>query len=221
VISVVVADDQELIRSAVRELINQEADLQVVAEATTGVDAVAAARAVAPDIVLMDIRMPLMDGIEATSQICSDPALQNVRIVILTTFEEDEYIVDALRAGASGFLGKGTEPGELLRGIRTVHAGERLLSPVATRALIDRYVTRRSGTPADLESLRALTKREMQVLELVGRGMSNSEIADQLFISPTTTKTHVNRTMTKLHAHDRAQLVIVAYESGLITPSGS
>jgi DNA-binding NarL/FixJ family response regulator len=221
VISVVVADDQQLIRSAVCELIDQEPDLQVVAQATTGLEAVAAARAVAPDIVLMDIRMPVMDGIEATGQICGDPALQNVRIVILTTFEEDEYIVDALRAGASGFLGKGTEPGELLRAIRTVHAGERLLSPVATRALIDRYVTRRTGTPPDLDSLRVLTKRELEVLELVGRGMSNSEIAARLFISPTTTKTHVNRTMTKLHAHDRAQLVIVAYESGLVTPSGS
>jgi DNA-binding NarL/FixJ family response regulator len=220
VISIVVADDQELIRSAVRELINQEPDMQVVAEATTGAEAVAAARENAADIVVMDIRMPVMDGIEATRQICSDPALQNVRIVILTTFEEDEYIVDALRAGAGGFLGKGTEPGGLLRGIRTVHAGERLLSPVATRALIDRYVNRRGNSP-DLETLRALTKRELEVLELVGRGMSNGEIAEQLFISPTTTKTHVNRTMAKLHAHDRAQLVIVAYESGLITPSGS
>ena len=220
-IGVVVADDQELIRSAVRELINQEPDLQVVAEATTGVEAVAAAREFGPDIVLMDIRMPLMDGIEATAQICGDPALQDVRIVILTTFEEDAYIVDALRAGASGFLGKGTEPGELLRGIRTVHAGERLLSPVATRALIDKYVTRGNGSAPDLESLRALTNREREVLELVGRGMSNGEIAERLFISPTTIKTHVNRTMAKLHAHDRAQLVIVAYESGLITPSGA
>jgi DNA-binding NarL/FixJ family response regulator len=219
-ISVAVADDQELIRSAIRELIAQEPDMTLIAESIDGAQAISVAVSERPDVILMDIRMPGVDGIEATRRICSDPALASVRVLILTTFEEDDYIVQALRAGASGFIGKGTDAHDLMKAIRVVHQGETLLSPTATRSLIDRYVLGRSPTSQHPESMSALTGREREVLALVGRGLSNQEIAQELTISPTTTKTHVNRIMTKLSAHDRAQLVIHAYESGLVSPTG-
>lgn len=218
--TVLLADDQSLIRSAVRALIESSPDLTVVGEATNGQEALEQVRLLRPDVVLMDIRMPIMDGIEATKQICNDPDLSEIRVLVLTTFEEDEYIVDALRAGASGFIGKGTEPTALIQAIATIHAGESLLSPVATRLLVDRYVraappkARTHTTP--VAGLDELTDREREVLLLVAAGLSNSEIAERLFISPSTAKTHVNRIMTKLYAHDRAQLVIAAYQSGLV-----
>ena len=220
-VSVLLVDDQTLIRTAVRALVDGSPDLAVVGEAVNGQDALERIRLLHPDVVLMDIRMPIMDGIEATRQICSDPALSAVRVLVLTTFEEDEYIVEALRAGASGFIGKGTEPAALIQAISTVHAGESLLSPVATRLLVDRYIRTEPGgrsrpAPAPVAGLDELTEREREVLLLVATGLSNPEIADRLVISPSTAKTHVNRIMTKLYAHDRAQLVIAAYEGGLV-----
>jgi DNA-binding NarL/FixJ family response regulator len=220
-ISVLLADDQELIRSAVRTLVEFAPDLAVVGEAADGEEAVSLARRVRPDVVLMDIRMPNKNGIEATAEICADPDLADVRVLILTTFEEDEYVVEALRAGASGFIGKGTSTSDLLDAIHTVHAGESLLSPHATQVLIDRYIRPApheqldQGPPRELEEL---TDREREVLLLVAQGFSNTEIAEQFVISPATVKTHVGRIMTKLYAHDRAQLVIAAYESGLRIP---
>lgn len=217
-ISVLVVDDQTLIRQAVKDILTTESDIFVVGEAADGREASTRAGELRPDVVVMDIRMPLMDGIEATAAICAAQGLENTRVLILTTFEEDEYLVSALRAGASGFVGKGAEPEDLVRAVRAVHAGDALLSPLATRNLIDRFV---SGPPAGAQpapQLEGLTGREREVLLLVGRGRSNQEIADTLFISPLTAKTHVNRIMTKLHAHDRAQLVIISYESGLVLP---
>lgn len=220
-IRVLVVDDQPVIRTAVTGLIAHERDLEVVGEAAGGRDAVHRARRLRPDVVVMDIRMPDGDGIGATREICADPALGRTRVLILTTFEEEEYVVDALRAGASGFIGKGADPDEIVAAVRTVHAGEALLSPRATRALIDRYarIGRSAATtsrpPVDLTSL---TERESDVLIRVAQGLSNAEIAEVLVISPLTAKTHVNRIMTKLGAHDRAQLVIAAYEGGLVTP---
>lgn len=218
-ITVVIADDQELIRSALRGLITHEPDMVLVGEAANGDEAVALARQHGPSVVLMDIRMPVTDGIAATGLICGDPALSEVRVLILTTFEQDDYIVQALQAGASGFIGKGAESADLLKAIRTIHRGDSLLSPVATRSLIDRFIHHRAAPVASTGALAALTDRETQVLELVGRGLSNQDISGRLVISPTTTKTHVNRIMTKLDAHDRAQLVIHAYENGLVTRS--
>lgn len=220
-ISVLVVDDQALIRQAVAGILASEV-ISVVGQSENGLEAVAATRELAPDVVLMDIRMPELDGIEATKRICSDPALQHTRVLILTTFEEDEYVVSALRAGASGFIGKGAEPDDITRAVIAIHAGEALLSPLATRALIRRALDAEQGSGyAPLQQaaeLKTLTEREYEVLQLVGRGLSNAEIAESLFISPHTAKTHVNRIMTKVHAHDRAQLVILAYESGLIAP---
>jgi DNA-binding NarL/FixJ family response regulator len=215
-ITVLIADDQELIRSALRGLITHEPDLVLVGEAANGADAVALARQHRPSVVLMDIRMPETDGIAATGLICGDPELAEVRVLILTTFEQDDYIVQALQAGASGFIGKGAESADLLKAIRTIHRGDSLLSPVATRSLIDRFIHHRAAPVASPGTLGSLTERETQVLALVGRGLSNQEISGRLVISPTTTKTHVNRIMTKLDAHDRAQLVIHAYENGLV-----
>lgn len=215
-ISVLVVDDQVLIRQAVVDILTDADDIEVVGEAINGLEAVEIAGARHPDVVLMDIRMPELDGIGATEQICADPALTAVRVLILTTFEEDEYVVAALRVGASGFIGKGSEPEDIVRAVRAVHAGDSLLSATATRALISRYVP--PALPVDRAMLAALTEREEEVLLLVARGRSNQEIADALFISPHTAKTHVNRIMTKLGVHDRAQLVIVAYETGLLTP---
>ncbi|WP_326550517.1 response regulator transcription factor [Micromonospora sp. NBC_01813] len=222
--TVLVVDDQSLIRQAVTAILTDDGRISVVGEAVNGTQAVALAASLRPDVVLMDIRMPELDGIGATSAICADPALAETRVLILTTFEEDEYLVAALRAGASGFIGKGSEPEDLVRAVRAVHAGDALLSPTATRSLIERYVLP-APTPATVggslvvpESLGQLTDREREVLLLVARGRSNQEIAQELVISPHTAKTHVNRIMTKLYAHDRAQLVVLAYESGLLTP---
>lgn len=220
--TVLVVDDQSLIRQAVTDILTGQGGIEVVGEARDGREAVTAARALHPDVVLMDIRMPELDGIGATSEICADPALAGTHVLILTTFEEDEYLVAALRSGASGFIGKGAEPEEIVHAVRAVHAGDALLSPTATRNLITKYVLGTPASPsADLPAPRGydqLTEREQEVFLLVARGRSNHDIADDLFISPLTAKTHVNRIMTKLHAHDRAQLVILAYESGLLSP---
>lgn len=220
-VRVLVADDQPLIRSAISDLVGQEPDLELVGECPDGAQAVATVRRERPDIVLMDIRMPGMDGIEATRLICDDPRSATTRVVILTTFEEDELVARALHAGASAFVGKGADPGYVLEAIRTVHQGNALLSPVATRALIGRFrrfPVRDRELWAQRESdLGTLTARELEVLTLVGMGFSNDEIAEHLVISAHTAKTHVNRTMTKLRVHDRAQLVIVAYEHGFVS----
>ncbi|WP_295780163.1 response regulator transcription factor [uncultured Microbacterium sp.] len=216
---VLVVDDQALIRTAVRDLLDAQTRIDVVGEATDGEEAVALAAALRPDVVVCDIRMPRMDGIEATERICADPALSETRVLILTTFEEDDYVVAALRAGASGFIGKGAEPEQIVHAVLTVDEGGALLSPVATRAMIEKYVRRAPTTaPRDAPSLAMLTEREREVLALVARGRSNDEVAASLYISPHTAKTHVKNTMLKLGAHDRAQLVIAAYESGLLVP---
>ncbi|MFF5917113.1 response regulator [Streptomyces flavochromogenes] len=224
-IRVLLADDQALLRSAFKVLVNSEPDMEVVGEAADGAQAVALARSERADVVLMDIRMPGTDGLAATRMITADPELSDVRIVMLTTFEVDEYVVQSLRAGASGFLGKGAEPEELLGAIRIAHAGEALLSPAATKGLIATFLAQ--GPGADVmgeegrgrtERLAALTAREREVLVLVAGGLSNDEIAERLDVSPLTVKTHVNRAMAKLGARDRAQLVVTAYESGLVRP---
>ncbi|MBA2947559.1 response regulator transcription factor [Streptomyces himalayensis] len=220
-IRVLLADDQALLRATFRILIDSCADLEVIAEAPDGKEAIELTRAHRPDIVLMDIRMPGTDGLAATSAVCSDPDLSATRVLILTTFETDEYVAQALRAGASGFLGKDVGADELLSGIRTVAAGDSLLSPVATRALITRFLT----TPepgnhlAPPEHLSALTDREREVMALAAEGKSNNEIAEELFVSPLTVRTHVHRAMPKLDARDRAQLVVIAYQSGLVRPT--
>lgn len=220
-IRVLVVDDQFLIRRAVSELLGDADDIEVVGTATDGRDGVELSRRLHPDVVIMDIRMPELDGIAATTEICADPDLSDVRVLILTTFDEDEFLVAALRAGASGFVGKGAEPDEIARAVRAVHLGDALLSPVATRNLIDRFLASGAGpATGSIPDVAQLTEREREVLLLVARGRSNQEIAEDLYISPHTAKTHVNRIMTKLHAHDRAQLVIVAYESRLLTPGG-
>ncbi|TQN44155.1 LuxR family two component transcriptional regulator [Blastococcus colisei] len=219
-IRVLIADDQALIRAGFRALIDSADDLEVVGEAATGDEAVAMARSTRADVVLMDIRMPGTDGLAATGRIAGDDDLAGVRVLVLTTFEADEYVVQALRAGASGFLGKGVLPAELLAGIRIVAAGEALLSPAATRSLISRFLQqpadsggRATGSP---ERLTVLTEREREILALVAHGLSNEDIAVRLVVSPLTVKTHVNRAMTKLGVRDRAQLVVVAYQSGLV-----
>lgn len=216
-ITVLVVDDQPLIRQAVADILDGHDDI-VVEQAVDGVEAISKATAARPDVVVMDIRMPHLDGIAATDRICADPQLASTRLLILTTFEDDEYVVAALRAGASGFIGKGAEPEDIVRAVRAVHDGDALLSPAATRALITRY----TATPTvpnlhAIPELAELTEREREILVLVAQGLSNQEIATKLVISPHTAKTHVNRIMNKVHAHDRAQLVIIAYESGLIT----
>ncbi|MGW7055807.1 response regulator [Streptomyces sp. NPDC054887] len=223
-IRVLLADDQALLRSAFRVLVDSEPDMEVVGEAADGAEAVALARSLRADVVLMDIRMPGTDGLAATRMISEDPDLAGVRVVMLTTFEVDEYVVQSLRAGASGFLGKGAEPDELLNAIRIAAAGEALLSPVATKGLIAKFLAQ-GGTSDDGEAagpradrLSALTVREREVLVHVAGGNSNDEIAEQLAVSPLTVKTHVNRAMAKLGARDRAQLVVFAYESGLVRP---
>jgi DNA-binding NarL/FixJ family response regulator len=218
VIRVALADDHALVRAGFSVLLDAEPGFEVVGVATDGREAVELARAQRPHVVLMDIRMPEIDGIEATRQIAADPALDEVRVLILTTFELDEYIVDALRAGASGFLIKDTEPAELVRAVKVVAGGESLLSPSVTRRLIGEFVGRPSASPPPGPALEVLTDREREVLALVGGGLSNDEIAAELYISVATARTHVSRAMTKLHARDRAQLVVTAYESGLVTP---
>ena len=219
-IRVLVVDDQPLVRQAVRDILI-DGGIEVVGEAANGREAVAAAHATTPDVVVMDIRMPELDGIAATAQILSTPLSTTTRVLILTTFEEDDYVVAALRAGASGFIGKGAEPDDIVSAVRLVHRGEALLSSAATRALIERSVLPQHPR-ADAwqsEPMRRLTEREREVLLLVAGGASNQDIAEGLVISPHTAKTHVNRIMSKLHARDRAQLVIQAYESGLVIPS--
>ena len=219
-VRVLLADDQPAIRAGFRMLLNSTEDLTVVAEAATGREAVAGARATRPDVVVMDIRMPDMDGLEATRLITADSDLAGTRVLVLTTFELDEYVFEALRAGASGFLGKGVGPDELIGAVRLVAEGEELLSPSATRALIARFLSRPETDPGvDSLMLESLTKREREVVSLVGLGLSNDQIAGQLFLSPLTAKTHVNRAMTKLAARDRAQLVVIAYRSGLVHAS--
>ncbi|GGN45874.1 response regulator [Streptomyces kronopolitis] len=223
-IKVLLADDQALLRSAFRVLVDSEPDMRVVGEACDGAGAYELTRAERPDVVLMDIRMPGVDGLAATRMISEDPDLTGVRVVILTTFEADDYVVQSLRNGASGFLGKGAEPDEMLHAIRIAAAGEALLSPVATKGLIAKFLAQGSGSGDGGRAGRAtgrlatLTGREREVLTLVAGGLSNDEIAGQLEVSPLTVKTHVNRAMAKLGARDRAQLVVIAYESGLVRP---
>lgn len=217
-IRVVIADDQALVRAGLRVLIDAEDGVEVVGEAEDGETAVALVAETRPDIVLMDIRMPGLDGLAATRRIASDEGLDGVRVLILTTFELDEYVFEALRSGASGFLVKDTEPVDLLRAIRVVADGESLLSPGVTRRLIGEFVARPHGRTFAPDALEPLTDREREVVALVAAGLSNEEIAADLVISPATARTHVSRAMVKLHARDRAQLVVLAYESGLVAP---
>jgi DNA-binding NarL/FixJ family response regulator len=219
-IRVLIVDDQALVRAGFRVLLDAEDDIEVVGEAENGADAVTLAAETSPDVVLMDIRMPEMDGLEATRRILTDSS-DTARVLVLTTFDVDEYVYEALRAGASGFLLKDAEADRLVAAVRTIAAGDALLAPSVTRRLITEFATRpevRRAHPAELD---ALTERETEVLTLVAQGLSNDEIAEKLFISPTTSKTHVSRVMMKLHARDRAQLVVMAYESGLVVPGPS
>ncbi|MFJ4533506.1 response regulator [Streptomyces nigrescens] len=216
-IRVLLADDQLLVRAGFKVLLDAQPDIEVVGEAADGQQALAAVLAHRPDVVLMDIRMPVVDGLVATRRITEDPRLPDVKVVMLTTFELDEYVFEAIRSGASGFLVKDTEPEELLRAVRAVVAGDALLSPGVTRRLIAEFAAR-SKEPAAADALSALTEREREVMALVGIGLSNEEIARRLVVSPLTAKTHVSRTMVKLGARDRAQLVVLAYESGLVRP---
>ena len=219
-IRVVIADDQPLLRSGFKALISADPDFEVAGEAADGREAVRLARAARADVVLMDIRMPVLDGLAATRQIIGDPQLASVKVLILTTFEIDEYVFEALRSGASGFLGKGAEADELLAAIRTVSRGDALLSPAATRTLISQFLAMPDAGPVLAEEaqrgLSLLTEREREITVLVATGLSNDEIASRLVLSPATVKTHVNRAMTKVGARDRAQLVVFAHRSGLI-----
>ncbi|HEY5137192.1 MAG TPA: response regulator transcription factor [Candidatus Nanopelagicales bacterium] len=217
-IRVLLADDQALIRAGFAALVRSAADMEVVGEAVDGEDALGQARETRPDVVLMDIRMPGTDGISATGLITGDAELVDVKVLVLTTFEEDDLVLAALRAGASGFLGKGVEPVELLDAIRVVASGEALLSPKATRGLIDRLLAAPTDGAPDLvgADLDVLTEREREVVALVAHGLTNDDIAARLFLSPLTAKTHVNRAMTKLGVRDRAQLVVIAYRTGLV-----
>jgi DNA-binding NarL/FixJ family response regulator len=216
-IRVLLADDQALVRAGFRALLDAQEDIEVVGEAVDGEEAVRLSRDHAPDVVLMDIRMPGMDGLEATRIIAGDKNLNAVRIVILTTFDLDEYVFEALRVGASGFLVKNTEPAELVHAVRAVAAGDALLSPGVTKRLVMEFAAR-SRQPRPAAELDALTDREREVMALVAEGLSNAEIAERLVVSPATAKTHVSRAMVKLGARDRAQMVVLAYESGLARP---
>jgi DNA-binding NarL/FixJ family response regulator len=217
VIRVILADDQALVRAGFRSLLDAQDDIEVVGEADGGEEAVRLATELTPDVVLMDIRMPGMDGLEATRRIAAVPELSEVRVVILTTFGLDEYVFEAIRSGASGFLVKDTEPDELLQAVRVVAGGEALLSPSVTKRLIEEFATH-AKEPQSTEGLEDLTAREREVMALVAAGLSNDEIAQRLFVSPATAKTHVSRAMVKLGARDRAQLVVIAYETGLVRP---
>jgi len=220
-IRVVLADDQALIRAGFRVLLETAEDLEVVGEAADGLEAIELLHATAADVVLMDIRMPRMDGLEAIRRITADESLAGVKVLVLTTFEVDEYVFEALRVGASGFLGKGVDPADLVAAVRVVAAGDALLSPAATRRLIERFLAQptplaaAAGTTVGLP-LPGLTGREREIVALVAEGITNEEIAQQLVLSPLTVKTHVNRAMTKLDLRDRAQLVVAAYQSGLV-----
>jgi DNA-binding NarL/FixJ family response regulator len=217
VIRVLLADDQALVRGGFRSLLDARDDIEVVGEAADGREVVSLAKTLVPDVVLMDIRMPRLDGLEATRQIAADARLAGVRVVILTTFGLDEYLFDALRYGASGFLVKDTEPADLVTAVRVVAAGDSLISPGMTRRLIEEFATRaKPSRPA--KQLAVLTEREREVLGLVAGGLNNDEIAERLYMSPATARTHVSRTMTKLGARDRTQLVVLAYETGVVRP---
>jgi len=217
-IRVLVADDQALVRAGFVALLDAQDGITVIAEADTGTAALAAARELRPDVVLMDIRMPEMDGLAATRAIAADPALTAVRVVVLTTFELDEYVFEAMRAGASGFLVKHTEPAELVRAVRVVADGEALLSPSVTRRLVSEFAARTKQPAGPSVALAELTLREREVMALVAEGLTNAEIGERLFMSPATARTHVSRILTKLGARDRTQLVVMAYESGLVRP---
>jgi DNA-binding NarL/FixJ family response regulator len=219
-ISVLLADDQHLVRAGFRSLLKRDRGIVVIGEASTGDEAVRTARAMRPDVVLMDIRMPGMDGITATRQIVADPRLQGCRVVILTTFETDEYVFTALAAGASGFLTKDVDPDGLRQAVRVVAAGEALLSPSVTRRVVAQ-LARRPAVGAGGARLASLTERERQIVRLVASGLSNDDIAGQLVISPLTVKTHITRSIAKLDVRDRVQLVILAYEDGLVRPGGA
>lgn len=219
-ITVVIADDQQLVRAGFRALLAAEPDIEVVGEAASGVEALERVRSAHPDVVLMDIRMPDGDGLWATQQIAADATLGSVHVVIVTTFELDEYVAEAIRAGASGFLVKDTEPVELIRSVRVAAAGEALLSPGVTKRLLAKVAGGLKPTP-DAESLSVLTGREREVLALVGLGLTNTEIGGRLFMSPLTAKTHVSRILSKLAARDRVHLVVIAYETGLVQPGWS
>jgi len=216
-IRILIADDQTLIRAGFRALLNAEPDMEITGEAGTGEETVRLARQLRPDVILMDIRMPGGDGLAASAAILADPMLAGTHIIILTTFELDDYIVEAVRVGAAGFLVKDTEPEELIRAVRVVHDGDALLSPSVTRRLMA-AMARVSREPVPVPELGLITGREREVLALVGEGLNNAEIAARLFITPLTAKTHVSRIMTKLDARDRVQLVVIAYESGLVRP---
>ena len=216
-IRLVLADDQALVRAGFRALLDAQPDMEVVGEAGDGGPALDLVRELRPDVVLLDIRMPGVDGLEALRRITADPGLGAVRVVILTTFDLDEYVFEALRHGASGFLVKDTEPAELLHGVRAVAAGDALLSPGVTRRLIEAYAGQATG-PGPIAELTRLTEREREVVTLVGQGLSNDEIAARLVVSPLTAKTHVSRAMVKLGVRDRAQMVVLAYETGLVRP---
>jgi DNA-binding NarL/FixJ family response regulator len=216
-IRVVLADDQALVRAGFRSLLDAQDDIEVVGEASSGDEAVRLASELTPDVVLMDIRMPGMDGLAATRAIAAEERLADVRIVVLTTFGLDEYVFEAIRSGASGFLVKDTEPDELVQAVRVVAGGDALLSPSVTRQLLAEFASR-AKEPIRAAGLEELTDREREIVALVGEGLSNQEIAERLFVSPATAKTHVSRAMGKLAARDRAQLVVIAYESGLVRP---
>ena len=217
-IRVLIAEDQPIVRAGFRALLDAEPDIEVAGEAANGIEAVAFARELRPDLVLMDIRMPELDGLEATRQITGDQTLDDTKILVLTTFELDEYVFGALRAGASGFLLKGGEPGELLTAVRLVAAGESLLAPSITKRLIEAYISQpQPGPPPAHAGLDDLSPRELEVLALVAQGNNNREIAEVLFLSPLTVKTHVSRILTKLRARDRVQLVVIAYQAGVVS----
>jgi DNA-binding NarL/FixJ family response regulator len=219
-IRVLLADDQALVRAGFRALLDAREDIEVVGEAANGAEAITLTRHLTPDVLLIDIRMPELDGLQATRQIAADPGLSEVRVVILTTFELDEYLFDALRYGASGFLVKDTEPTDLVSAVRVVAAGDALISPSMTRRLVAEYAAR-AKQPHDTSRLEDLTGREREVMTLVAAGLSNQEIAQRLYLSPATARTHVSRAMTKLDARDRSQLVVIAYETGLVRPGWS
>jgi DNA-binding NarL/FixJ family response regulator len=218
-ISVLLADDQAMVRSGLRALLDAEDDIEVVGEAADGAQALELAARLLPNVVVMDVRMPVLDGVEATRRLAADPDLAQVRVLVLTTYDDDELVFRALRAGAGGFLLKDADPGDLVNGVRVLASGEALLSPAVTKRLVEAFVARPEPAVGPLSMLEPLTDREREVVALVGTGLSNGEIATKLFISPATARTHVSRAMGKIGARDRAQMVVFAYESGLVVPS--